>query len=186
MALCIGDIVRHKRSKEAAKTSRGTNASEERRLSENNSKNDNSQDDSQYHKQAACSVARIFLVPTGTTQLGIRTPCILGHVLDILADNVKLTALLVNDVRDITEQLVQLPNALLDVADLGFPLDDKRFLEVYLALVCQAGLLLQLLLLELKLAGFGTPLALFDGRTSGDSRCTLLLQGTALDSLEFV
>jgi hypothetical protein len=33
-------------------------------------------------------------------------------------------------VRNIAEQLIELADRLLDVADLGFALDDERFLEV--------------------------------------------------------
>lgn len=159
---------------------------EEPSLSKNDSKNDDSQNDSKNHKQAACPVACILLVPTGATQLGVRASCILGYVLDVLADDVKLATLLMNDMCDVTEQLVQFTNALLDVADLCFPFDDKTFLEIHLMLVCQARLLLQLLLLKLEFAGFGTRLALSDGSTSSDCRCALLLQRAALNSLEFV
>ena len=44
--------------------------------------------------------------------------------LDILFNDVQLRALLMHHVRDISEQLVQLSHALLDVADFGFALDD--------------------------------------------------------------
>jgi hypothetical protein len=72
--------------------------------------------------------------------------------LDILFNNVQLRALLMHHVRDISEQLVQLSHALLDVADLGFALDDEGFLEVDLVLVGEAKLFLLLLLVSAKVA----------------------------------
>lgn len=72
--------------------------------------------------------------------------------LDVLFDNVKLGALLVDHVCDIAEQLVELADGLLNVADLRFALNDERFLEVHVVLVGQTQLLLLLLLLLAKVA----------------------------------
>lgn len=72
--------------------------------------------------------------------------------LDVLFDNVKLGTLLVYHVCDIAEQLVELADGLLNVADLGFALNDERFLEVDVVLVGQTQLLLLLLLLLAKVA----------------------------------
>lgn len=53
---------------------------------------------------------------------------------DILLDAVKLCPLLVYHMRYISEQLVELANRLLNIADLGLALDNKGFLEVHLVL----------------------------------------------------
>jgi hypothetical protein len=50
-------------------------------------------------------------------------------------------------VRHISKQFIEFANTLLDVADLGFALDDEGFLEVDFVLVGEAELLLLLLLL---------------------------------------
>lgn len=72
--------------------------------------------------------------------------------LDIFFNNVQLRTLLMHHVRDISEQLVQFPHALFDVADLGFALDDEGFLEVDFVLVGEAELFLLLLLVGAKVA----------------------------------
>ena len=105
------------------------------------------------------------------------------RVFDVLLDNVQLGALLVHHVGHVAEQLVELADRLLDIADFGFALDDHLFLEVDVVLVRQTQLLLLLLLLELG--------ALLAGRTcvlegSAGSRVggLLLLDGLALELLE--
>lgn len=100
--------------------------------------------------------------------------------------------------RDVAEQLVELADALLDVADLRLPLDDQGFLEINLVLVGEAGLLLLEFLLELLLlllllkltfvtsgASSGTLFGLIKRSATGDGRCALLLERAALDRLEF-
>lgn len=68
--------------------------------------------------------------------------------LHIPFNSVELRALLVDHVRDIAEQFVELADGLLDVANLGLSLDDQLLLEVDIVLRCQAQLLLLLLLAE--------------------------------------
>jgi len=65
---------------------------------------------------------------------------------NVLFDNVELRSLLVDHMRDVAEQLVQLTNALLDVPDLRLTLDDEVLLEVHLFLVRESQLFLLLLL----------------------------------------
>lgn len=83
----------------------------------------------------------------GGAQLAISTLSVVSGTRDIIADNVELTALVVNHMSDISEQLVELAHRLLDVTDLGLTLNDQRLLEVDLRLICQAQLFLLLLLL---------------------------------------
>lgn len=97
--------------------------------------------------------------------------------------------------RDVAEQLVQLADTLLDVADLRLPLDDQGLLEINLVLVCEAGLLLLkfllkllLLLLEMAFLATSSPPGTFsfiEGGATGDGGCALLLKSAALDGLEF-
>lgn len=68
---------------------------------------------------------------------------------NVFLNDVELGALLVDHVRDVAEQLVELADRLLDIADLRLALDDEGFLEVDLVLVSEAELLLLLLLLLL-------------------------------------
>lgn len=58
--------------------------------------------------------------------------------LNILLDDIELGPLLMHHVSDITKQLVELADRLLDIADLGLALDDEGFLEVDLVLVREA------------------------------------------------
>lgn len=155
-------------------------------LSEDDSKDDNGQNNAKNEKQTARLAARILLVSAGTAQLGICPASVLVDVLDVFADDIKLAALLMDDMCDIAEQLVQLANALFNVPDLGLPLNDQGLLEVDLSLVCQTRLLFQLLLLELALAISNACFTFIHGCSSSDCRCALLLQSTALDGLEFI
>jgi hypothetical protein len=54
---------------------------------------------------------------------------------DILFDDVQLGALRVHHMRYVAEELVQLADGLLDVADLRLTLDDELLLEVDVVLV---------------------------------------------------
>ena len=148
--------------------------------------NDNNQDNSQDDEQATGFGARIFLISAGTAELDVGTPSVLCHTFDVLADNIQLPALLTDDVSDIPEQLVQLADTLLDVADLVFAFDDKRLLEVHVVLVRKSRLLQLLLLLQLMTLctrRFGT---FFERSTGSGGGCPLLFQRTTLDRLEFV
>ena len=64
------------------------------------------------------------------------------HILNVPADRVQLSALLVHNMGHIAEQLVQLPNALLDITYFRFPLNDQRLLEIHFVLRGEAQLIL--------------------------------------------
>ena len=57
-----------------------------------------------------------------------------GHILYVAINRIKLRALFMHNMRNVPEELVQLPNASLNVADLGLPLYNQRLLEIYLIL----------------------------------------------------
>lgn len=57
-----------------------------------------------------------------------------GHILHVAVDRIKLRALLMHNVRNVPEELVQLPNTRFDIPDLGLPLYDERLLEIHLVL----------------------------------------------------
>lgn len=82
----------------------------------------------------------------GSAQLAVSALGIVSGAGDVIANNVELTALVVDHVCDISEQLVEFADGLLNVADLGLAFDDQGFLEVDFGLVCQTQLLLLLLL----------------------------------------
>ena len=54
----------------------------------------------------------------------------MSRSLNILADKLQLPTLLLDNMSDVTEQFVELSDALLDVANFGFTLDYQRILEV--------------------------------------------------------
>jgi hypothetical protein len=82
----------------------------------------------QHHRhnqqQTTRLIPRILLIATRLRQLDIRTPRVITHILDINVDGVDGIALLTHDSGDIAEELVQLADALLDVADFRLALDD--------------------------------------------------------------
>lgn len=57
-----------------------------------------------------------------------------GHILHVAVDRIKLRALLMHNVRNVPEELVQLPNTRFDIPDLGLPLYNQRLLEIHLVL----------------------------------------------------
>ena len=83
----------------------------------------------------------------GCTQLAIGALSVVSGAGNIVGDNVELTALVVDHMSDIPEQLVEFADGLFDVTNLGLALDDQGFLEVDIGLVGQAKLFLLLLLL---------------------------------------
>jgi len=87
-------------------------------------------------------VASLLEIDVGATTRVVRD-------FNVFLNDVELGALLVDHVRDVAEQLVELADRLLDIADLRLALDDEGFLEVDLVLVSEAELLLLLLLLLL-------------------------------------
>ena len=126
-------------------------------LWQSSSKNNHRQDNRQYEQQTTHFVPRILLIPTCAPQLNIGAARIACDILDILANDIKLITLFMHNMRHISEQLVQFANALLNVANFGFPLDNERFLKVDFVLVCEAGLLFllkELLLLVLSIDKF--------------------------------
>lgn len=54
----------------------------------------------------------------------ISTPRIRPCIIDVLVYHIQLLALLADDVGDVSEQLIQLCNTLLDISNLRFPLHD--------------------------------------------------------------
>lgn len=156
-------------------------------LTEGCGKNDDDQDDGKNDKEAARLISRVLLAPTRTAELDIRTAGVAGNILDILADGVDLGALLVNDMANISEQLIQFANALLYIANLRLAFDDQRLLEVHLALIRKTRpLLLQQLLLLLIGFCFRSSFGAIKCCARSNCRCALLLQSAALNSLEFV
>lgn len=55
---------------------------------------------------------------------------IIPRILHIYADDIQLLPLLMHHVPYVAEELVQFPDALLDISDLGFSLDDELLLKV--------------------------------------------------------
>ena len=106
--------------------------------------------------------------------------------LNIFLDDIELGPLLMHHVCDITKQLVELADRLLDIADLGLALDDEGFLEVDLVLVCEAQLLL---LLQLVLAVVSPLFAwrgcVLEGGASGLCGLLFFFQRLLLQLLEF-
>ena len=153
--------------------------------------NNDQQHHRQYDQQAKRLAPRILLIPIRTPQLEIRAPRVRRRVAHIHLDRVQHGALLVHNVRHVPEQLVQLPDALLDVPNLAFSLDDERFLEVDFVLRCKAQLVLflYLLLLLVGVVGIAREIrrvaGVVESGARGGSGSTLLLQGQALDGLEF-
>lgn len=124
---------------------------------------------------------------TGAAELDIRTASVARNPIHIRIDSIHLATLLVDDMSHIPEQFIQFTNALLDVPDLGLPLNDQSLLEVDLLLVRQTRpLLLQQLLLLLALCILARVLSVVECRTGRNRGCPLLLQSAALDGLEFL
>lgn len=148
-------------------------------LTEGCGQDNDHQNDRKDDEQTARFIACVLLIPTGTAELDIRAAGVTGNILDILADGIHLGTLLVDDMPNISEQLVQFANALLDVADLGLAFDDQRLLEVHLSLVRKTRpLLLQELLLLLLLMGLcfrPCELGIVKSSTCSNCRRALLL-----------
>jgi hypothetical protein len=152
---------------------------------------DNEQNDGQNQQQATRLTPCLLLIPTRRSQFKIRASRILHRVLHIILNDIERLALLSHNVRHIAEQLIQLANALLDIADLRLALDNQRLLEVDLVLWSESQLLLLLLLLlltwliSIRLIAGGAA-ATADGGPLGIGGRPLLLECKALDRLEFV
>ena len=150
--------------------------------------NDNRQDHSQDDQQATGLIPGRLLMPRCGPKFRVRTPGVIPHALDILADYVQLLALLVHHVRHVPEELVQLSHALLNVSDLALALNDQALLEVDLVLRSEAQLFLFLLeLLRARSLARGRSSAaagVFESCASGGCRSSLLFDGAALEHLE--
>lgn len=156
-------------------------------LVENNGENDNGQDDGQDEQQAAALITGSLLISCCLTVLDFGLPGVVAHVLHVVGNRVELFALFADNLRHLSEEHVQIADALLDVADLLFALDDESLLEVDLVLVRN----LRHLLLALQLLQRGARLPTimpfgFLGGAGGGDGCTLLLEGAALEVLEFL
>lgn len=66
----------------------------------------------------------------GGAQLAVGALSVVSGTRDIIANNVELTALVVDHMSDISKQFIELAHGLLDVTNLGLTLDDQRLLEV--------------------------------------------------------
>ena len=91
-------------------------------------------------------------MPAGCSKLLISISSVVPGLCDIGIDDVERRALLMDHVRDISEQLIELPDGLLDVSNLRLAFDDQAFLEIHFRLICEVWLILDLLLLLLLLA----------------------------------
>lgn len=72
----------------------------------------------------------------GSAQLAVCALSVISSACDIVGDNVELTALVVDHMRDIPEQLIKFAHGLFDVADFSLALNDQGFLEVDVGLIC--------------------------------------------------
>ncbi len=166
---------------------RGYGGSGAPRSTKNNGQNDNRENDGEDEEQAAALVACCLLIPSGLPGLDVGLAGVVLHVLDVVGDGADTHVLLVDDLRHLPEQHVQVADALLDVANLLFPLDDKALLEVDLVLrghLRQLLLLLQLLKRRALTTGM-TRLCIVRGARSRDGRL-FFLQSLALEALELL
>jgi len=74
-------------------------------------------------------------VSAGGAQLAVSALSVISGAGDIIRDDVELTALVMDHMRDIPEQLVKFAHGLFYVADLSLALDNQGFLEVDVGLV---------------------------------------------------
>jgi hypothetical protein len=127
-------------------------------------------------------------MPRRRRQLDVRASCVVPDVLDVVGDQIQRLPLLMDHVRHIAEQLVELRHGLLDVPDLRLALDDERLLEVDLVLRREPQLLLLLLLLRvLAPDGRRRLRGLFVERgAAGGGGGALLVDGGALQVLELL
>jgi hypothetical protein len=70
---------------------------------------------------------------------------VVADILHVIRNGSKLLALLIDDLRDLSEEHVQVADTLLDIADLLLALNDKGLLEVNLVLLRKLRNLLLLL-----------------------------------------
>lgn len=106
--------------------------------------------------------------------------------LHIIRNICQVLPLLRNDLRNLLEQHIQIPNALLDVSDLLLALGNQRILEVNLVLWGEPQLLLLLDLLEVVGGLAGAAFLVVGGCAGGGYGGALFLEGLALEGLEFI
>lgn len=83
------------------------------------SRNDNNdKHHRQYQQQTARLIPARLLIPARAPQLHIGLFRIPPHILHIRIDRIQLIALLPHNMRHVPEQLIQFPNALLDIPNL--------------------------------------------------------------------
>ncbi len=87
-------------------------------LIHNHSQDNHRQHQHQYYQQTARLPSCALLVPARRPQLLICVLRVVSRLHDILADDVQALPLLMNHMRHISEQLVQLSYRLLDIPDL--------------------------------------------------------------------
>lgn len=107
-------------------------------LVQDDSKDNDDQDNGQDKQQNARLAPSTLLVVASLLKVYMRASRRIVRRLNILLDDIELGPLLMHHVSDITKQLVELADRLLDIADLGLALDDEGFLEVDLVLVREA------------------------------------------------
>lgn len=104
--------------------------------------------------------------------------------LDVLLDDVKLLSLLVNHMGDISKELIELADRLLDVANFRLSFNDQGLLKIDFILRGQPQLVLLLLLAKpISFLGWGRCLV-FQSSTGGCCGRLLFLDRLALERLE--
>lgn len=101
---------------------------------DNDCKDNNREYNGENDEQAATLVTGCLLISCCLSVFDVRLPGIGMYVLDIVGNRRQLLALLVHNLRNLTEQHVEIPYALLNVSDLLLAFDDQGFLEVDLVL----------------------------------------------------
>lgn len=96
--------------------------------------NDDGEDDCQDEHQTTPLVASRLLVSRRLAKLYLSTPGIVTHIFHVIRNRSKLLALLGHNLSHLSEQHIEIADALLNVSDLLFTLDNERFLEVYFVL----------------------------------------------------
>lgn len=77
--------------------------------------------------------------------LNVSLSRVVADILHVICNGSKLLALLIDDLRDLSEEHVQVADTLLDIANLLLALNDKGLLEVNLVLLRKLRNLLLLL-----------------------------------------
>ena len=105
----------------------------------------NSQNNAQNQQQATSLAPRILLISRRCSQLPIGPACVIPHIFDIVGDGIQHLPLLVNDLRHLLKQNVEIADTLFDGSDILLPLNNECVLEVYIILRRKPGEFLLLL-----------------------------------------